>query len=169
MPARHHNKMASVNQSDLHGGSPWLQSCDEKTMISICLCWTATCRMANKCCFPSLFFIVILKRHDFVLLSKHEVPAILNIQGNYSCVKFFFAASFFFLLFLLFVRWFLGLDDKAELMHRSDTVQCIIPLFYTVSIVICWGVIPPDELSSFYLFLALLSVYHEIVYPILDE
>ena len=69
-----------------------------------------------------VFHTVILKRHDFVLLSKHEVHAILNIQGNYSCMKFFFAASFFFLLFLLFVRWFLGLDDKAELMHRSDTV-----------------------------------------------
>ena len=116
-----------------------------------------------------VFQTVILKRHDFVLLSKHQLSVTLNIQGNYSCMKFFFAASFFFLLFLLFVRWFLGLDDKAELMHRSDTVQCIIPLFYTVSIVIFWGVIPPDELSSFQLFLVLLSVYHEIVYPILDD
>lgn len=50
-------------------------------------------------------------------------------------VKIFFAAIFFFLFFLLFLRWFLGVDEKSELMGRSDTVQCILPLFSSVNIV----------------------------------
>ena len=50
-------------------------------------------------------------------------------------VKISFAAIFFFLFFLLFLRWFLGVDEKAELKGRSDTVQCILPLFSSVNIV----------------------------------